>query len=254
MNVLRRGALLLVCALQALAASAFAADAERRYAVISLIGDTITVVGSQVQIGSLMDRNTRQSIPVPDATFDRSALVVAAEALKQADAQASPALFMPRNAALFRDHDGFFDGAKATLPAAIGSELRAQGLTHLLLFTKYRSESQLRDANGNNLGTGKLEGLGFYVNSSRKFVQSDTLEHSEGFIAPYVYVRVSLIDLAGASVLQARTVTASRVRAPRYSQGEQTAWETMSAEEKVATLRDLLESEARKVMPAVLKP
>lgn len=249
---MQRRRLVLTGVLLALARSAMGADKPRSYAVVSLIGNELSVVGYDASVGSYLDRNRRTAIPIPDATFDRSALIVASESLKQIDGNAQVALFAPKAPELFEQHERFFEGAKAMLPGSIGEELKKAGMTHLVLFTKHRADARLLLADSTNAGTGKLEGLGFFVDRMLLTHDANTGEQAQGTLAPYVYVKLSLVDLASASVLQAQPMTVSRIVAARQAQRVSEPWDALSAAEKVSVLREMLERETRRVMPALL--
>ncbi len=229
-----------------------AAEGKRSYAVISLIGDELNIVSYERSIRSHVDSNRRESLPTGDVVFDRTVLATAGAELKKVDASAQVALFMPRAPELFKGHDRFFDGSKATLPNAIGAELQAQGITHLVLFTKHRGEAMARGAFGRNMAHGKLEGLGFYIDRSPTMRDLETNERSQGFLAPYVYVRASLIDLADGKVLQSRLLIATQMTLASASKDRHHPWEAMDAKQKVDTLSEMLEDQVREAVPALL--
>ena len=76
---------LVAAALPWVGATARAADPPARtYAVVSLIGDQITVIQHRPQFGTRIDTNQRDEIPVADATFDRMAMSAAEAAIRRA--------------------------------------------------------------------------------------------------------------------------------------------------------------------------
>lgn len=54
---------------------------QRKYAVLSLIGDSLTVVTYRPSTGSHLDQNVQQTVVLPDAIFDQAALLAVDEAL-----------------------------------------------------------------------------------------------------------------------------------------------------------------------------
>ena len=68
-----------------------AAEIER-LALVSAIGDTMSVVAYRPGIGSQLDQNTRQIVALPDSTFDDTAIEVAKAAVKRLPAQFLAAL------------------------------------------------------------------------------------------------------------------------------------------------------------------
>ena len=82
-----------------------------------------------------------------------------------------------------------------------------------------------------------VAGPGYYVDRDLWISRSDTGERAQGFLAPFVYIRVSLIDLATSAILRHELITESLVlSAARSKQGDD-PWGVLSAEEKVAQLR-----------------
>lgn len=149
----------------------------RKYAVLSLIGDALNVVIYQLTTGSNNDTNRHESIPFPDAPFDKAALLAADAALRRSDAKASVVLLTPSSKALCQEQERLFSGSQAILPDDVAAALKAAGATHLVLLTKYRGDAHLA-AERTNLGTGKLEGLGFYVDRVLRLKRADTGEEA----------------------------------------------------------------------------
>lgn len=67
------------------------ASQQPTYAVLSLIGDTMSVVGFRESSGSHLDRNIVSVAKVPDPVFDRAALL----AVEDEFAAAIPRLLHP---------------------------------------------------------------------------------------------------------------------------------------------------------------
>ena len=228
-----------------------AAHAQTRsYAVVSLVGDKLDVVTYQMATGSSVDRNVHEPLPVTDGYFDDAALLASEKALARIDAKAKISLFAASSPSWYADQARFFDGTKAVLPADLTAALRTEGATHLLLITKYRGDARLQ-AYRTKLGSGKLEGLGFYIDHSMKMITRDTLKRSVGFLAAYSYVRLSLIDLASSTVMRSQTTIASRLNSTARGEGFD-PWQAMTPGEKLMNVRELLEGEIARLVPEVV--
>lgn len=245
-------ALLALCLQPLLAGSAPAQTAPRAYAVLSEFGREVNVVVYQPATGSHRDTNLRESIELDSDTYDRVVVVQARAALQRAEPGAEIW-------ALGRADTDFFDpmslpgpGGTATLPADLAAALKEHHSTHLLLFTRLRAEAALRFPVSTR-GNGRLEGLGFYLDGNLMTRRPDTGAVARGFLSPYAYFRVILIDLGNGQVLATRNVTASTTlsvaRAPDNSSNP---WDVLTPAQKAEALRRLLVSEVRRAVPAVL--
>jgi hypothetical protein len=73
----------LLAAAMASSAAAQQAPATLRYAVLSAVGDQMTVVRARTQTGSRLDRNDNEVAEMPDRALDRLVLKHADGALKR---------------------------------------------------------------------------------------------------------------------------------------------------------------------------
>ncbi len=236
-------------------AGARADDAQpRRYAVISRIGDSLTLVRHEPEVGSHLDRNDHESLTLPDAGIDHMALLAVDKALKQADPSAQVTLLDSAPPAEGAAAAPLLDGSDQFVPGeALLAALRKTGATHLLLLSKYRSETLMK-ARHSHLGSGKLEGLGFYLDYTQKMRRADTGESGRGFIAPYAYYRVSLIDLATLKVVKHHEVRASNTVSVARSQDSFDPWEALSASQKLNMLLRFIRVETPPAVADVMQP
>ena len=223
----------------------------RSYAVVSLVGDKLDVVTYQMATGSITDRNEHNSIPVTDGYFDDAAMLAADDAIGRIDAKAKITMLSASPPSWYAGQYRFFNGNKIALPVELTAAMRGEGATHLLLITKFRSDARLQAASS-KLGSGKLEGLGFYMDRDMPMISSDTQESSDGFLAAYVYVRLSLIDLATSTVIRDRTTTASEMRATIPGKAVMHPWRAMTPQEKVTTVGNILRKEIARLVPDLI--
>ena len=198
---------LLVAFLACLCALAARADeGTRKYAVLSLIGESLTVVGYVGATGAHLSQNRSEPVSVGSKVFDTTALAAVQQSLKRIDAQTPIALFLGTSPALFTEQTKLFQGQRVLLTPELGAAMKKDGATHLLLVTRHRGDAQIRAANVYT-GSGQLEGLGFYIDRDLPTLRRSDGATSQGFFAPYVYLRISLVDLATSMIEREQLVT-----------------------------------------------
>lgn len=252
-------ATLIAAALPAVAQTTPAKPAAPVYAVLSLIGDRLEIVVRQPQIGSRVDQNRRDIVPVSDAAFDNAAVSAAAQAIRAARAGAEVSHLNTRSPVLFEKTRDLFDlqGETLTMPGAIRDALTAQGATHLVLITKRRDEAKFRYGNGGFEGAGNLEGLGFYLDTSTQtsYVNEggQRANQGTGFIAPYAFIQVQLVAFPSGKLLAAKPVTDYQmVGAGVVEQGTTEPWNAMSAAAKARAVATLVLASVTKATGEVM--
>ena len=180
------------------------AHAAPSYAVLSLVGDKLDVVTYQMATGSKLDANSHNALALPQDEFDLAALRAINRTLKTKVPGAQVALLAASRAEDFADQDRIFDGGRVALPAEIDAAVQREGAANLLLVTKHHGEARMRVMQG-RIGSGRVEGLGFYLDGTTELEDHDTGKRAVGFIAPFVYVDVSLVDVATRSVVRRKT-------------------------------------------------
>lgn len=222
------------------------------YAVLSVIGDKMTVVAFRTPTASNLDRNERAEIPARQA-FDRTALLVADDAIMAARPEARVILLQSNDPALFALQAESLGQSGAAEPAweTLRALLKQTGATRLLLVSKYRADARLRSRDS-YIGTGKLAGIGFYLDELMEMTQYTTGESNQGFIAPYVYVTVSLLDTQQMRLIRRRDVMESQVVSLGNRGSATRAWEAMTTEAKVNSLQSLIRAAVSGAVPDVL--
>jgi len=247
--MIRRILLFAVALLSAI--SVHAAEA-RRYAVLSLVGDRILVVEREMSTGSRLDRNQRQHVDVPNQTLDKSMLLAIDDAIRAQDPGAQTILLTPRDPALYAAAARELDGTGNTqrIYDSVKSVLTGTNATHLVLVTKQRQHAKLRLRDG-AVGSGYLEGLGFYVDYGTFARNTDTNEAERGFIAPFTYVNIALIDVATGKVLSEERVAGSApYTTPNNNIGN--AWGALTPQQKAERLAEVMKTEAGRVLPHLI--
>jgi hypothetical protein len=226
------------------------------YAVLSLIGDKLNIVIAQVQTGTRIDVNQRDSIDIESPVFDNSAVNAVTTAIRKIDPKAELSAINTRSAVLFEKHRTLFaqSGDTISMPDAIRDALKAQSATHLFLITKRRDDANAQFRDGSSDGKGRLEGLGFYLDGSMQTKVSQTGANGRGFVAPYVYIDVALIDVASSRVIKKEKITVSNpVSGGAAEKDIGNPWAALSSAEKVRLVDLLVRREIERVVPELMK-
>lgn len=236
-----------------LAAAPLAASAqERQYAVLSLVGDQLLIVKREMATGSRLDKNTRLAVPMPGDTLDRAVLLAVDEAIRKAQPSAKPVLLSTRDPALYGVAEKSLDaGGTARVFEAVRPVVAGARATHLLLITKHRHRAMLR-LKGGHVGTGFLEGMGFYVDHGSGDTSYTATDTERGFISPFTYFKVSVIDLARGTVVAEDYAIGSNAHAMAGGQIGN-AWNALSDQEKDRQLTALIREETARVVPKLVK-
>ena len=250
----RRAALALIGASLVLAATGQAlaqAAAPRRIAVVSLLGNTITAVTQASVTGTRIDRNAQNSFAVPNNLFDVVALGTLNEALAKADATATVLPLKLPSADMFGDTNKLFDNGQFVMPVALAPTLKQIAATHLLVVTRWRAPTNIKtDREG--IGSGTLEGLGFYVDYDLEIRNSESGERRVGYLAPYTYFKLWWVNLATCAVERSQQVARAEVLLSNRREGVGDPWEVLSSVEKVTVLRDQLTARLKEAVPGLL--
>lgn len=228
-----------------------AAHAAPSYAVLSLVGDKLDIVTYQPVTGSQLDPNSHTPLAMPQDELDIAALRAINRAVKSAVPDAQVALLAASTAADFAGQERIFSGDRVTLPAEIDAAVHREGVGTLVLVTKHQGEAHLRAWN-EKLGSGRIAGLGFYVDGNKSIRNLDTNVISVGYIAPFVYVDVSVVDVASGTVIRRTTIEAGRVVDAFHNATGANAWEGLTAAEKVSMLTGLLTEQLQAAVPPLL--
>lgn len=221
-------------------------------AVISIAGDALTIVTAAPSVGSRLDRNHRAVVAIPDNSLDLMLLRQVQDAFA-----ANPALSARWKLTLLMPKTGGAGGLRELQAEALGSsdveaalankartsvaaalDGRGELPTFLLLVMKHRADALLRVIDG-RIGVGRLDGLGFYVDRHTRLRRVDTGEGGEGFLAPFVYVKLLLVSVADGRLLGEEAVTLGTAVSIARSAGASHPWDIFTADQKTEALESL---------------
>jgi hypothetical protein len=250
--------LALLAALAPLAAAAWAADPPpapvRTYAIVPLIGDQFSVVSRRSDVGTRLDPNERTVLPVPDPVFDRVAATAVEKALNDARPGTPVLRALIRDPRLFALQDKLLTESAEShdMRIALHDLLAKAGATDLILVTKQRGEPTFDVITGKLSAGGWLSGIGFYIDNERRMYNTEHRMTGEGFLAPYAYLTVSLLDMDSMRVVKAKQGLQTTMALPQDKQAAAHSWDAMSAKEKVDALEYVIKKAVETGMSGVL--
>jgi hypothetical protein len=238
----------------ALLSTASGAAESRRFAVLSLLGDKLLVAQYFPNQGFRQEGGLQAFVSLDDNSLDKTVLQAADAAIKTMDRGNKPVLLVAKDTTLYAAQENLLTTGQSSklILDKMGPMLRGSGATHLILFSKIRHEARVQQLKDTFIGSGTLEGLGFYVDAGRVAPPTTPGEPALGgmpVLGPFAYFKVELIDLARGEVLKQETVLASKT----YSTpGSSNAWATLTNAEKITALQDIIRHETAKAVPVLL--
>jgi hypothetical protein len=235
--------------------AAAAAEPHESFAVVALVGDSLSIVNYQGVTGSSLDRNIQTQVPLTDGHFDQVAVRAAIAEVHRLDPDATVSGIDLQDPQPFADSDGLAadDARRPALLAALRSSLPTPQPHYLLVIAKARGDARLKILDG-SIGSGKLTGIGFYIDTYKRLTKTSTGESGRGFIAPYAYVQVSLVDLRTGAVVRTEKSVESTTRANVGPDSNLDPWNALPADEKVRLLNGLLARAVRTGVAHVVAP
>ncbi len=234
---------------QEAAEPAKAAPPTKTYAAISLISDALEIAKARGETGShLTSTVTRAALSNP--IYDTVALLAIKDVFEKKGVE-KPVVLLRSSEKMYAQQGELLDGKKYKGLAGLDSALSASKVTHLLVITKIRENARVK-LGGVTIGSGKLQGLGYYLDFNVPTLNSESNEKGQGVIAPYAYFKVSLVDLATSTVTNEVQVMAGYAANSSTQTATADPWSSMSNEEKDKVLRDLVQKEVTKAVASLL--
>lgn len=248
----RAAAAALVCAVAGMAGSASAQTQPPKIAVVSLIGDAITVDEYVGQTGTMFDPLTHQTFAVSSPLFDQTALLSAQDALKKLYPVAQVATLAPPRAGSDSDPAKLLATGKVDPANPLIAALRKEGYAQLIVIEKLRAPARMQ-LRSESVGRGHVKGLGFYVDRKYEIRKIDTGDTTTGFIAPYAYIKLSLVDMDKLAVLRDSPIIQDRVEADFNFRAGVSPWDALTPAQKTKMLRELVTRGVANALPVLME-
>lgn len=235
-------------------ASAPRAAPLRSVGLFSLLGDTIQIVQAPAPTDTRIERSERQTLDIRDVGLDTVALRALTGGLGRLQPQAQLQMFRATAPIALAEQRAIADGAhRAELPGWIVELLTRHRFSHVLLLTRHRGPAQMRLADGNTLGRGTVEGIGFYLDPLYEIRHLESGVTVRGALCAYVVLRLTLMDVPSGQVLAELPVRDGAVYGARSVEQSTEPWDILSPREKVEVLRRMLEDNLTRALPRALQ-
>jgi hypothetical protein len=229
--------------LGALAVLALAMPASAQtggWAALSLVGNRIEIVAAQDSVGSNLDRNERRAFDDAQGTLDRIVLQAVDAAVRRQRSGAAVTMLALGASPLYEQPERLFDGRQLALPGRLVDAIEASKASRLILVTKLRDAVRLPLAD-QVVGKGTVRGLGFYIDNAIRIQMRNSGDSADGVLAPFVYVRLTLVDVQSGEVVREVLVREMETHATAENPQALRPWDVMSLEQKIERLQRLIE-------------
>jgi hypothetical protein len=206
-------------------------------AITSVIGDTVAIVSQEKQTGRLVDANRKQTVALPEGGLDGEIMVLTEQLVKKQCQTCKTSLLKVK--AVATPEEG-----EKLLPGLLGAAKNAK-TDRLVVLIKHRAEARISGALGESRGQGKLTGLGFYSDSTTPMKDINSMAKTVGYLAPFAYFRLIVIDVGTGDVILDKDLTASRAYAVNESEAFG-LWNAIPDDKKVPAILDLIKIELEK--------
>jgi hypothetical protein len=221
-------------------------------AVFSLLGEDVEVVVGAGSVGTRLNANEHETKAIQGAGFDRAVL----RAVRDVLAAVRPATQMQPFAASTPMSNAaqrkiVADAADGGLPAWMVEQVASHKASHVLIATRGRGEADFRTRDGVSLGRGAIEGVGLYLDNDREVITPGGIT-ARGFLGPFAYIRLTLMDAQTAAIVATHDVRASLAVGPHAGNKSLHPWDNLDAVQKIETLRKMIDDNVKRVMPPML--
>lgn len=228
------------------------------YLILSLVGDRLTVVGAERQVGSNLDRNSRQVVPLNDQSLDNYSVRVADAAIRKLRPAASTTMLRASDPTLYTLRDSWLDADSVNTQALLSVVAKMAppiGDARLLLIAPRRDELDMRTDRSYIFTGSKIAGLGFYVD---QVTRMRTLpagekggEAGRGFLGVFANFQLLLINVQTGEIDAYRKVATGTTFAASEAP-DKVAWNAISGEKKLQVLQFLIKREIDGALPDML--
>lgn len=243
--------LLAITALLPAVSTASEPVAAPRAGILMGIGERISIVQQEARVGSHLNRNVQQTARIGPENFQADAVMRVAEALQAARPGIKP-VEMPLRPDVqtlpWRTEDG-----RLVVEPVLADALQRAKVSMLVLVEPLSAPAELKLAEL-TMGSGRLEGLGFYVDNETPVRRIDNGDRAIGFLGLFAYFRTLVVELPSMKIECMRRSTGSTVVAADRDAPGTHPWQALSVENKISVLRNVLKTELDAALKQCLPP
>ncbi|KQV45828.1 hypothetical protein [Duganella sp. Root336D2] len=226
----------------------------RSVAVLSLAGNSLALHVQRHQVGSRTESSPVEVRRMEDQVFDQAAIIAARSSLLKLLPDAKLNLMMTQDKGLYSAQNELFEHPEQHVEDRnyLKTLLKEQGVSHAIVISKFRSVAAIKLLDA-TVGSGALEGLGFYVDDMIDTLNRRDDTRSRGMVAPFAYVRVRLLEADSLNVIGEGTAKQSFILArPSADSSGMDTFNKMTGADKVKNVRTALEYAMEAILPGVL--
>lgn len=215
----------------------------RRLGIFSLLGNSVRVVA----------RNLEEPM-FKDVGMDEIVFATAQTLVLERHAQAQIRLFRAPDQISVDEQlqIGNAAGRRGELPDWIVQAARRAELSHVLLVNSHTGAMEFRTGSSQVVGSNQITGIGFYVGADGRVTNQQTGTVSTGYLAPFVQLRVTLLDAASRAVIHSTGVGEGYIVGPPENEAPD-PWRYLDRIGKAQALQQLLKLTLGRGVEAVLK-
>lgn len=209
----------------------------------------VSLLGNSIRIYA---RENREAL-FKDLGMDALAFEIIEKALQAAQPQAQVERLQARG-----DMDvseqiaiGTAAGRRGTLPDWVQAAARSGGWSHLLMVSSDVGAMEFKTGVTQVVGNGSVSGVGFWVGADYRWRNLTTGATHDGYLAPFVQLRVTLIDLAAQRVVNSVQLSEGFAAGPSENEAPD-PWNFLNRGQKAAALTGLLRSNLQRGVQTVL--
>lgn len=228
--------------------------AVERFGILSVVGEPLSLITGPGGADPGADASPGRQERLDGAAIDKLVLASAEKALRKARPQLKPMPLVAKDLSLHAAQDELFTApdAHATARAGLQSWLREAQVSKLLLITRFRAEpiSPLPRA---QLGNTPIAGLGFYL-EYRGAKDGARTSRALSYVAPFAYLKVSLIDADTLRVERSATATDARTLALRGTGTSLQLRDALDAQETLTQLTRVTDDALNRAISLLMGP
>jgi hypothetical protein len=217
-----------------------------KLAALSLLGDNVQLLSLSPARGDTVQTGEWTSSPA--GGLDNAVLQALNEAVKASGKGREIKLYTSTTRSLFGEPANLFVDGKLSLPGKLGEAVRQSGAARLLLVTRSRQEPALAAALPARI-LATLEGPGFVLDQRPSAQIGFDGQPGRAVLAPYVSIRVALVDLADLKLKREQSLA---VAGRLAVEGDGNPWAATTAEQRVKALEALIDAELPKAVAGLV--
>lgn len=226
----------------------------RHVGLFALLGDHLQITLADAPSDTRQDRNKRETMDHPDLGVDQAALRALTDGLGRLQPQARLQMFRAAAPISLADQRLIADSAnRAQLPDWIIRLINEHSLSHIVLLTRHRGAALLRTSDGDGVGRGTVEGIGFYIDPLIETVNRLTSLRMRGGLGAYVDMRLQLMEVSSGDILAQQHIRDGVLYGARTDAQSLQPWNVLEPQEKVEVLRRMVEENVARALPDVLR-